>query len=101
MNMNVSGNGTGDGARFLWTPIQNLRSVNTAAPVIGRTTREDFGVDLDAPFEQARGELLRCLEKQYLVFHLSRADGDIDEAARAAEINHAELLGLMRKHDLL
>ncbi len=54
----------------------------------------------DRPFKDAKADLLRDFESQYLTDLLQRHDGNISQAARTADIERAYLQRLVRKHGL-
>lgn len=57
-------------------------------------------VPLDQPFAEARGQLLRRFERDYLTALLGRTRGRVGDAAHAAGIDARSLYALMRRHHL-
>ena len=58
------------------------------------------GVDLDRPYKEARGEVLREFEARYLKRLLKRCTGNVSQAARDARMTRSHLFELLRKHGL-
>jgi DNA-binding NtrC family response regulator len=58
------------------------------------------GVNLHQPYHTAKQDLIDRFERQYLSTIVTRADGNISEAARQAGIDRTTLYRLMEKHDL-
>jgi DNA-binding NtrC family response regulator len=58
------------------------------------------GMDLRQPYHTAKQDLIARFERQYLSMIVTRAEGNISEAARQAGIDRTTLYRLMEKHDL-
>lgn len=54
----------------------------------------------DAPFKQAKNELVGQFEREYIRRLLDRNEGNVSRAAREAQIERAYLQRLLRKHKL-
>ncbi len=57
-------------------------------------------LDFRRPYHQAKDELVGWFERRYLASVITRADGNMSEAARMAEIDRTTLYRLLEKHDL-
>lgn len=58
------------------------------------------GLDLQEEYHDVKDKLVSRFEKQYLARAISRAGGNMSEAARQAGIDRTTLYRLMEKHDL-
>ena len=60
----------------------------------------DSGLDLTREYHELKDELLARFERRYLRSVISRAGGNMSEAARKAGIDRTTLYRLLEKHDL-
>ena len=61
-------------------------------------TEDPIGRRLEAPYSQARGEVIEEFERRYLVRLMERAGGNVSRASREAAMNRSHLIELLRKH---
>jgi transcriptional regulator of acetoin/glycerol metabolism len=57
-------------------------------------------VDMSRPFHDAKQALIDRFEREYLAQLVTRAEGNMSEAARRAGIDRTTLYRLMDKHNL-
>ncbi|MDX1577288.1 MAG: sigma-54 dependent transcriptional regulator [Gemmatimonadota bacterium] len=58
------------------------------------------GLDFGRPYHEAKEDLVGWFERRYLASVITRAEGNMSEAARLAEIDRTTLYRLLEKHDL-
>jgi DNA-binding NtrC family response regulator len=101
-------------ARHRWPGnVRELRNLVEATLAMGETIRpssEDLSAgaaapstiacSLDVAYGEARARLLDEFEKRYLGALLVRADGNVSQAARLADMNRSHLFTLLRRHGL-
>jgi len=51
-------------------------------------------------FKDAKDQLVKAFERQYLIDLLERHDGNVSKAARAADIDRKSITRLMKKHGI-
>ena len=61
---------------------------------------DQLACDLEQPYKDARNQLLRAFEAQYLARLLQRAEGSVRRAAREAKMDRSYLTDLLRRHGL-
>jgi DNA-binding NtrC family response regulator len=94
--------------------VRELRNVVEASLAMGEAVQPpgaDMGepplldadavrLSLDAPYNEARAELLHEFEKRYLAKLLERSEGNVSRASREARMNRSHLFSLLRRHNL-
>ncbi|MGE0784716.1 MAG: sigma 54-interacting transcriptional regulator [Sandaracinaceae bacterium] len=75
------------------------------APTLDARGMRDAGADLigsvlEERYQDARATVVNELERRYLTRLLERADGNVSQAARIAEMNRSHLNDLLRRHGL-
>jgi DNA-binding NtrC family response regulator len=78
-------------AKGEWLNLDDALSEDTA-PTIGIRT--------DLPFKEAKGQLVRLFEREYIVDLLKRHRMNLSAAAREAQIDRKHLRELIRKYEL-
>ena len=94
--------------------VRELRNVVEASLAMGEAVQPpgaDIGepplldadavrLSLDAPYNDARAELLHEFETRYLARLLERSEGNVSRASREARMNRSHLFSLLRRHNL-
>jgi DNA-binding NtrC family response regulator len=83
--------------------IPELASENFLRDYAGPAAQdtETLPVKYTGPFKEAKDELIRAFEKEYLTRLLSKARGNVAKSARDAELDRKHLYSLLHKHGLV
>lgn len=80
--------------------LPDLGSEPGSRPRSGSDASFLSGLDLQQEYHEVKDKLVSRFERQYLARAISRAGGNMSEAARQAGIDRTTLYRLMEKHDL-
>jgi DNA-binding NtrC family response regulator len=88
--------------------VRELRNLVIAAAALGQPAEPSAGAppaapstgDLARSYREARGELLREFERNYLTQLLQRSKGNVRQAARDAQMDRSYLIELLKRHGL-
>jgi DNA-binding NtrC family response regulator len=67
---------------------------------LSEDTAPAIGIRTDLPFKEAKGQLVRLFEREYITDLLKRHRMNLSAAAREAQIDRKHLRELLRKYDL-